>query len=404
MVGDGMILFFAWTDIQLINCLNTKCNYFGQEIADLVVDKRERISESLLRLVCDKDIFQNIYVIELSDFPWDIENAGRHGIKSVIYHMRYKEYFRKQLDSTIRGKEYKVFLVAAFWGETLNIYRYLKKYSKDIRVDIVEEGMADYDGPKDWVYRTAPASLVKSLLRGVFYCRNLGMAVRKKERHIYLYQPELSWTYRDRRVDKLPAIDEKNQTLYELFYKWQQGLDCNAYIKSKYIYIVDDPARNKNMYEALVGVLQEMPKEIRESSILKQHPLGSKVGGTDGIVSDKYGIRTDSRKIPIENILFQCNVDQKVLIVNRSSVLLYLKCMLNREPWVILTYKIPIFRGKEKTGRFVYFIKKLQGIYSNPGKIIIPNSLAEFRDALVMIENNQKFKEESENDKQRKIQ
>ena len=73
------------------------------------------------------------------------------------------------------------------------------------------------------------------------------------------------------------------------------------------------------------------------------------------------------------------------MIVNRSSVLLYLIGMLNKEPYVVLTYRLKEFCGEERTSRFIYFVEKLQTIYSNPDKIIIPNSLNELQDALTAL-------------------
>ncbi len=379
-----MVLFFAWTDIQLINCINTKCNYYSCDIADLVIDKRERISEELLSLAERNKIFDHIYFIELPKYVH--RNKASKMWARIAWHMQYKKYFYDQICIMLKGGRYDVFLVAAFWGETLNLYRYIKKYNRDIHIEIVEEGMANYDAPKSWIYRTVPAFTIKSLIRGIFYCRNLGIVARRRVRCVYLYQPEVSWTHRNATVHRLPTIDEKNPVPYDIFQAWQREVVSVHYIKSKYIYIVDDPACNPDLYESLLSVLSDVPGEIRKVSILKKHPLDSEES-SGGVTLNNVGAWVDNRKLPIENILFRCDIDQKVLVINRSSVLLYLKCMLNKEPWVILTYRIPSLRGKERIKRFMYFVEKMKNVYSNPDKIIIPNSVSELKSALVTIKN-----------------
>lgn len=366
--------------MQLINCINVRLNYFKDEEADIVIDKKERVSDRLIEVIDESKVFGNVFAIEMPDFF----EPDKKGWANFASHMRYKKYFANQLKLSIHKKKYETFILSAFWGETLNVYRYLKKVNPKVGIEIVEEGMANYDGPRSWIYRTAPASYLKSVIRGIFYCHNMGVAIRRRVRCIYLYSPELSWTHRKSIIYKLPAINGENPVLYNIFKKWQGRTNNDFYMRCRYIFIIDAPMFNENLYEVFRNVLQEMSGQMRDFSIIRLHPL-SKIDKKVADIYNEDGIWVDNRKVPIENTLFQCDIEKKVLIVNRSSVLLYLRCMLNKEPWVILTYKIPAFCGRESIVRFDYFVKKLQDIYTNPDKIIIPNTVDEFKDTLAKL-------------------
>lgn len=382
-----MVLFFAWTDIQLINCLNTKSNFFKNVNADLVVYKRERISERLLEIVRTKEVFSDIYVVALPDFYNESKVQKSNKISSFIIHMQLKRYFINKISCMIKSRKYDVLLVATFWSETLNLYRYLRRYNKDIRIEIVEEGMANYNGPKNWIYRAAPTSNFKAVIRDVFYCGCMGRSARRKVHCFYLYKPEMSWMYQNVKVEKLPPIDKNNTICYEVFEEWQKNVDNSFYNKSKFIFIIDAPNQSKNSYNVLADMIESMSDSKKKVSVVKQHPLYIEQDKSH-IMSCKNGIIIDNRKLPIENILFHCEINDKVLIVNQSSALLYLKCMLNKEPYVILTYRMRPYCEKRLIDKFDFFSEKLKRIYSNPCKIRIPNTLDEFQSAIEMIEKN----------------
>ena len=117
-----MILFFAWTDIQIINCLNTKNSFFENECAELVIYKQERISKCLIQIVREKQIFSEIYEVESPQF---LKRDRDNMIKSIIIHIEFKKYFLDNVKCFVKNKKYDVLLVATFWSETLNLYRYL---------------------------------------------------------------------------------------------------------------------------------------------------------------------------------------------------------------------------------------------------------------------------------------
>ena len=383
-----MILFFAWTDIQLINCVNTKCNYYKTESADLLLYNCVRVSERLVEIIRRKKIFSNIYTIEVPDLYKENKKTGISKIFLFLNRFKQRKYFLEEINHIFTKKKYEIFIVAAFWSETLNIFKCLRKYNKEIFIEIVEEGMANYDGSKNWIFRTAPASNIESIIRGLFYCRNLGITAKRRVRCFYLYRQEISWTHLRDKVHKLPVVSKKNNpVLYEIFEAWHEITDDSLYRKSKYIFIADAPCYKKNSQDILKDLIKVTPQIIKENSIIKLHPLYSTYIKENVALSEEK-MWIDSREAPIETILFQCDMDHKVLIINRSSSLLYVKCMLDKEPYVVLTYKIQPHYEKEEKERFDYFVTKLKGVFENPNKIIIPGTLEDFQIVLKTIDRN----------------
>ncbi len=378
-----MILFFAWTDIQIINCLNTKNSFFENECAELVIYKQERISKCLIQIVREKQIFSEIYEVESPQF---LKRDRDNMIKSIIIHIEFKKYFLDNVKCFVKNKKYDVLLVATFWSETLNLYRYLRKFNSDIDIEIIEEGMANYNGPKDWIYRAAPSSFTKALLRDIFYCGGSGKSARERVHCFYLYRPELSWMHKNIKTKRLPLICKKsNDVCYEVMDEWQKSIDSSLYKNNKFIFITDAPDLKNRSYEKMLScILKSIPDKVKRSSVVKLHPLCVQQGKSKMMLYENR-IKIDNRGLEIENILFHYNIDDKVLIVNQSSALLYLKCMLDKEPYVIFTYRIRPYCEERLIDKFDFFSERLRGIFSNPDKIIIPNTLKEFQAAIKII-------------------
>ena len=376
-----MILFFVWTDVQLINCVNVKCNYYSEENAELIVYKRGRISESLLEIVCKNRVFCNISILELPDFFEEDRVNKMDRLSFIIAHIRLKKYLSHKVNSIIGNKRYEKLLVASFWSETLNVYKNIRKKNKNVHIEIVEEGMANYTGVEKWIYRAAPSSAMKAWLREIFYCGYLGIEARKKVSCLYLYRPELVWANPIKEIKKIPVIDKKNDNLFKVFDEWQEELDNSLYEEKKIIFITDEPNLEEKANDMLKHLIGFMPDFMKDFLIVKPHPLHNFEEKGD-IIKSKEGIWVDGRDQPVENILFRCNMKDKILVINHSSALLYLKCMLGKEPYTIFTYRIQQSSKKGLDVRFNFFAERLKGIFEEPDRLIIPDTMEECQKAI----------------------
>lgn len=373
-----MILFFVWTDVQLINCVNVKCNYYREENAEIIVYLRGRISDSLLEIVRRSEVFSAIYILKLPDFFEEGRVNKENRLGFINDHIRLKEYLSCKIKTIIGNKRYEKFLVASFWSETLNIYKNVRKNNKNIQIEIVEEGMANYTGVEKWIYRAAPSSALKAWLREIFYCGYLGVEARKGVSCLYLYRPELVWAKSVKKTKKIPIINNENDIIFKIFSEWQEELDNSLYEEQKIIYIADEFELEGETNDVLEYMIRFMPDFIRRFLIIKPHPLCN-FKGKGSITKSKEGILIDGRVQPVENILFRYDMRDKILIVNHSSVLLYLKCMLDKEPYTIFTYRIRQSYKKGLVDRFDFFSERLKGIFVEPERLMVPDTLEEFQ-------------------------
>lgn len=74
-----MLLFYVWTDVQLINTVNIKCNFFQAEAADLLIWKLERVSDKLIESIKEENIFDNVYILEPPTFYLKRKHSGLLG-------------------------------------------------------------------------------------------------------------------------------------------------------------------------------------------------------------------------------------------------------------------------------------------------------------------------------------
>ena len=122
-----MILCYAWTDTQIDNLVRIRSGIYPDQKVDLLIYKLSRISDDLIAAVKMSDIFDHIYILEMPEFY--LERCRKNfseKLKAVFLGRRYRDYFSRQLDRLIGGKEYTLFLTSAFWSESLLVFRHLR--------------------------------------------------------------------------------------------------------------------------------------------------------------------------------------------------------------------------------------------------------------------------------------
>ena len=63
-----MVLFYAWTNLVLINMVNTKIAHFDNVEADLIIRCSPTMSQELIGAVKSAEVFRNIYFIDIPRF------------------------------------------------------------------------------------------------------------------------------------------------------------------------------------------------------------------------------------------------------------------------------------------------------------------------------------------------
>lgn len=328
-----MLLFYAWTDVQIINATNLKINHCLHIEADLIVFKLSRVSECIIEGVKAKEIFCNVMEIEIPEFYKEKKRSDLlEKFQAIFYGPKYRKYFFEQLDKLIGGKKYNTFFTGAFWSETLLVLRYIKKNNSKIDILLYDEGLAAYNGSIKWLFRAVPDKSVKAMIRTILYYGISSFTYRKYVKGIYLYKPELS------NIDymKMYKLVASSEILALFSYEATDDFWSKIYEESDLIYIAEAPNVSKNnpmepIYQSLNYIYELLP-DVK--IVLKVHPIMSSMG--INIKKEKYAnLYIDNRNLAIESILYKIDIDKKIVITGNSTSALYLKWVYEKTPYIL---------------------------------------------------------------------
>lgn len=381
VAGERMIVFYAWTNLQIINYINLKTNYYPESEACLITLKLERISDDLLSEVKTSNIF--LKVIELQKPKQYLERKRRgiaeycQGIFSGIYIRRcITDQLRADMPDGICTR----FVTAAFWSEAMYVYQYLRNNNKQLPIILVEEGLSCYSAPKNWLFKTAPSLSVKSMIRSYLYYGIIPKIAVKHTSDIYMYLPEISSCNEKLRRHRLPMISEKNQPCYSIV-KSMAMYGNDEYKKRRIIFVADAPRTNlkepyRYVYKALDALLSD-DKEIIDNIIIKMHP-------TSGSLScrfeyGKYDIMVDYRGDALEFITYDMTLQDKIIIANNSMAVYNVIGSMGKKPYIIFMHRICDIEDANENKRNDALAQKLKNIYDYPEHIGVPNNSEELR-------------------------
>lgn len=368
-----MILFYAWTDTQLINTVNVKENYYSQQQADLLVLNLSRISKELIEVIREKRIFREVYILNLPDGYMEGKRVQlKDKMKALFLGSVYWKNIKQQLKKYIGNNAYSHFFTAAFWSETLFVLRYLKKYNPNLEVWFYEDGLANYNGPKGWLFKAVPNRSVKATIRTILYYGLMPYTYRKYVKGVYLYEPRISnIDYLE--TKKIPSInEEQNKECFQICKEMNHSSD-EVYQDSDIIYIADAPDTDSTEPFYLVYGILDSIYEIKPDAkvVLKLHPTMEAL--QIKFADEKYAqLHIDKRKGCIEHILMQVDLDKKIVITGNSSSALYIGYVYNKQPYMILTTNFSSnSRWQEYTQRYTKYYEQ--------GKISVPSNFDELK-------------------------
>lgn len=329
-----MILFYAWTDTQIINAINVRVNVYSESQADLLIYRLSRISEEFIKALNNNTIFDNVYILEMPEFYMERRRSGiKEMVEAVFLGSSYRTYFRQHLKQMFGEKKYDCFLVGALWTETLLIIRYLKSDGKNPEIIFYEEGLSAYNGIPRWLYRAVPSRGIKPWIRTILYYGLSAYTYRKYVKGIFLYKPQISnIDYLDKW--QIPLTKRAEEVCCELVKNEEEN---DVYKNSEVIYITEAPNPKKkcplgNIYQIL-DVIYAVKADTRV--VIKAHPI-MQASELKLNIENYSNVYVDYRPGRIENYLMQLKMDDKVVITGNSTSTLYMKWVYEKTPYVIL--------------------------------------------------------------------
>lgn len=385
--GYKMVLFYVWTDIQIINTINVRYNFFAEEKADLLIFHLTRLSDEFIQLIKQKKVFDNIYLLDLPNYYLERKRKGIKEIyRMILDGLKLRFYFRNKLSEMMGSKRYDTMFMGAFWGESMNVYRYIRKYNHNITLGFIEEGLGCYNGPKNWLYHTAPNLSIKAKFRELVYYGFIAKSAKKYVKEMYIYCPELLKYFKSLLVKKIPPINKQNNSkCYTIIKDWKIK-DIDEYNKRNVIYIADAPRTIlKDPYQYINRSLDAITSCINSKQLLvRLHPLS---------ISEQYPLNykldedvyIDASGEPFELRAFQIDFNNKFILTNNSYVAYFLKVCMNMEPYIIFLHQICAIKSRNEVGRNDKFVNQFKKMYVDKNKIIIPHTVEELKKILSII-------------------
>lgn len=370
-----MILFYAWTDTQIINAVNVKENRYKGKSADLIIYKLKRISEDVIYSLKGSNVFENVYILyPPKNYLERKRKSISEKLESICLGSRYRMYFDTMLRDLLGEKKYEVFLTGAFWSETVLVIRYIKKFNSEIKIWFYEEGLAAYNGPPNWLFQTVPDKSIKATVRMLLYYGISSYKYRKYVKGIYMYKPELS------NIDNLevihipPILKNSNPVCYEICKGISYGKK-DIYEECDIIYIAEAPnMKSEKPLESIYRILDVIFDVLSHAKVvLKTHPIMQSLGIEFDV--EKYAnLYVDKSAACIEQILFDVDIDNKIVVTGNSTSALYIKWVYMKTPYMI------IFNG-EYARRLVEYVRRYVKNYEH-NKAYASRSIDEFKEIL----------------------
>lgn len=381
-----MIACYAWTDTQILNLVQIKEFYYGEESADLFICKLDRLSIELINEVENYRLFDNIYVVDPVQYSFKFSCLEKVpfilGVKSTI---NRKKYYNNIYSNIIGNKVYKTILTAGFWGDSLFLLKYLLYNNKNIKIQLIEEGALSYCAPIKRLCKAKPlgcqitwkdrvsARIIEILILGRSY-----LNLKNKITKFFVHEPLAVHEEFVHIKTRIPKVDFKQDICSNILKNIGEKIDIKLIDKNDIFFfptpLIDGYEDNRiTTYEILdtvVDVLQgkQLLVKLHPSMIKNELDFGKKYKRTAYFDKTSYPFEVLARNVDLSN---------KILISRNTSCLLMAKYMFGYEPIIVYTYKLYDRYKKDGEPDLERYVKGLKALYNSPEKIMVPENMRE---------------------------
>lgn len=355
-----MIAIFCATPYHLLTAINMKLTVLREKETDLYIVGNFADAKDISVLIQKENIFKDIKYMDVSDF-----NALDKKNYAYKLWVRFKKYlnYEKELARYVDliEKKYQAIYYASRNQYSDYVIKHFNDKNNDLKVCVFEDGLGEYfnaDSRKPARYK-----------RLIFSILGFPSKIYEYE-EIWLYRPEACVSIEDReKLRKLPSIIDSGLEGQSVL---SRVFQCNGKIYEKIILFEQDYKIEQQAFSKVLSLVES------SRVILKTHPR--KDTGLD------LGVNVFKEKnIPWEINCLSQNMKEKVLISINSTACFTPKFIFNQEPTIILLYKIFETGYKEDPLIMGYLIKKLKESYAEPTKIIIPQTISELEEQLLIV-------------------
>ena len=349
-----MILFYAYTQYNLFNCINIRLNYHSSDYADICF---VRPDDTNMNRYYDKlignGVFGSIYEF---DSKWINDN---NIITKIISAPSVCKSIRRNYKkiSNITFKE-KVDILYTYGSsvEMYLLYDHIKRTNnKYVSLICYEEGIGSYYRLADNQLGRLTTNIVES---------NLHIKIPSRFDSLLLYQPKCLGKDQPCEVLQMRAVDKKNINILNDVFQFRNKGDYSKFV---FFDSVDRPVDR---------FLSNVVKDLNvDNFTIKKHPRSI---ANDDCYSFKYN------NDQWEMICMNYSTNNKVLISEYSSAMFTPKSLFGEEPYLVFLFNMEETKKYEKQGvsqLFYNYLMRFKESYSDEKKIHIPRNINE----LIMI-------------------
>lgn len=330
-------------------------NYEGDLIILNSFDGAEGIKNNIIKT----NLFSKVFFVEKT------YNKGLfHVVKSVIDVLFPSKYlydnFKLKKQDIINKYNY---LVVPKYSTIMDA---IFRLNRNAKIHLYEDGMGSYFAMPS----LKPKSKVYKWLNG-----NTNF---EDYEALYLVMPELYSGDEHRLVKSMPEIND------ECLEYLKKNFPVSNIDNKKDIYWIAQYLNNSD-YLKLVDNLLLVIGKYKNRVLCRPHPRYSNIFDFSNFEIDSSKESWELKILNIESI------NESLLISVHSTACFTPKMLFNEEPYIILFYKLFDKEVSNTNDNFEELLTKFRNKYSNPNKIMIPNSIKEFEQCV------QRFAEGKEN-------
>lgn len=353
-------LYYCNSTYQILNVLNLNWHrrYAGFEHiedyhSDLVVLNTFEGAEQIAEIIRQSGVFDHVMLMKKT-FNTGVFHSLLTLIDTVspLFYMWNKHGVRKGeiLDKydVITTPKYSS-LIDAIW-----------QLNRKARLDLIEDGTATYN-------------MVINLKSNSGKIEKLRQMLSYNDFHdyenLYLVSKNLYSGINPEKVIEIPAFDES--------YLEKIKNDFSAFsdkYAQKDVYWLSQFLNNEE-FNRMVDKVLSLVSPYKDDVLFVQHPRKH--------MDNKYGFaETDGKQIWELMMLKMKDINSKLFISIHSTASYTAKMLYGLEPYIILFYKLGDRKVTAANDDFESFLEKFKANYSDPDKIMVPETIEEFKECL----------------------
>lgn len=395
-----MIIFYAFSHLNIIQCINTKIHYYNEEKTCLIVRVSPTISKIIVDIVRNSKVFDEVFYIDMPNISMKKIPYGKvKGLRTFSKMKVLNRFYENYLKECFGEEKCREIIISGGWNDAIFVTYYFVQQNPELKILFVEDGNMVYVKSRVGLYKFRPdmagKNRVTRLTRFFAERKYLRSGLKHLGKEIYVSSVSL---YEKKAPDKdavplaLPCIDRENPDLFHVVqelaennmreYEKRFYTDVSKiiifYDKRKLIFFPDYEIPESDQ----LIILDIIRRKVHEKFIIvKVH--NSVTAHKKNFALDynkKHAtLYVDRNDYYFESLYTKIDFSNKIFISRGSSLMMYTKQNWGQEPFLIFTYKLYgdylHYGDVKQIDDAVLFCKS---IYRDPSKVMVPQSRFEF--------------------------